>query len=178
LLCRRFITAKRVGQELGQVHHLYSGRWLWSFLRARKAAPRSAESKAVSRTEGEEPEHPLHPRAWSTRVAQTLMLQQAQHGRERDLPIQADHRPSREKSYPGRTTGGSAARVQDSQHDAPSRNARQLRCGVIPLAGTGDLSSAPSHAPTPLRVWTLILDKPVYCPPPAPDRNVSGVVCV
>ena len=41
---------------------------------------RSAESKADSRIEGEESEHPLHPQTRSTRMAQAIGLQQAQHG--------------------------------------------------------------------------------------------------
>jgi len=35
--------------------------------------------------------------------------------------------------------------VQGPQHDDPSRNARQLPAGVIPLSREGDLSPAPSH---------------------------------
>jgi hypothetical protein len=39
--------------------------------------------------------------------------------------------------------------VQGSQHDDPSRDARQLPSGVILSRGTGDLGSVPSHATTP-----------------------------
>ena len=40
--------------------------------------------------------------------------------------------------------------MQNPQHDDPPRDARQLPNGVILVRGKGVLSSAPSHAPTPL----------------------------
>ena len=60
----------------------------------------------------------------------------------------------REESHPRGTTGGGAARVQDSQHDDPSRDARQLPSGVTLSRGTGEpaLSSEPcNNAPKHLR---------------------------
>ena len=109
------------------------------------------ESKTVGRVEGEEPERPRHQQTRPTRVAQAIRLQQACHGRERDLSIQDDHRRRHEESHDGGPTRGGATRVQGPQHDDQSRDARQLSSGVIPSRGTGDLSSAPSHAPTPHR---------------------------
>ena len=52
-----------------------------------------------------------------------------------------------EESHPRGTTGGGAARVQDSQHDDPSRDARQLPSGVTLSRGTGEpaLSSEPCN---------------------------------
>ncbi len=60
-----------------------------------------------------------------------------------------------EESHPGGTTGGGAARLQDPQHDDPSRDARQLPSDVIPARGTGDLSSARSRAPRPDRDFAV-----------------------
>ena len=46
---------------------------------------------------------------------------------------------------------GGTVGEQDSQHDDPTRHARQLPRRVTFARGTGDLSLFQSHAPTPLR---------------------------
>ena len=43
-----------------------------------------------------------------------------------------------------------------SQHDDSPRDAGQLPSGVIFARGTGDLSSVPSHAPTPVDASCMI----------------------
>ena len=104
-----------------------------------------AESNTVGCIDGEESEHPLHPQARPTRVAQVVGLQQAQYGRERDLSIQADHRPSYEESYSRGPTCGGATRMQGSQHDDQSWDACQLPGGVN--IGRGSCKPALSREP-------------------------------
>jgi hypothetical protein len=59
---------------------------------------------------------------------------------------QDHHRPRYEESHPGEPTGGGATRMQGSQHNDPSRDARQLPSGVILSRGTGPaLSSEPCN---------------------------------
>ena len=101
---------------------------------------RPAESKTVGCVEGEEPERPLDQQTRPPRVAQANRLQPARHGREHDLSVQDDHRPSHDESHVGRATRGGATRLPGSQHDDPARHARQLPSGVTPSRGTGDLS--------------------------------------
>ena len=59
----------------------------------------------------------------------------------------AEGRVGHEESHPRGTTDGGAVRVQDSQHDDPSRDARQLPSGVTLSRGTGEpaLSSEPCN---------------------------------
>ena len=101
---------------------------------------RPAESTTVGRVEGAEPERPRHQQTRPPRVAQAVRLQPACHGREHDLSLQDDHRPSHDKSHVGGATRGGAPRLPGPQHDDPSRHAGQLPSGVTPSRGTGDLS--------------------------------------
>ena len=66
------------------------------------------EGRHPTGTAGAEPKRPLHPQTRSTRVAQAVGVQQAQHGRERHLSIQDDHRPMHEEPHPPGPTRGNA----------------------------------------------------------------------
>ena len=77
----------------------------------------------------------LGRREWPTRSGYSR-----RHGREHDLSIQDNHRPSHDESHVGGATGGGATRLPGPQHHDPSRHARQLPSGVTLFRGTGDLS--------------------------------------
>ena len=92
------------------------------------------------RVEGAEPERPLNSPTRPPRVAHAIRLQPARHGREHDLSLQDDHRPSHGESHVGGATRGGATRLPGPQHHDPARHTRQLPSGVTPSRGTGDLS--------------------------------------